>query len=1137
MTPIPRHEALASARLRAGSRATRSPRARAAASAGGAADFEDHSGPGRGSILSWQPHPRDRPPQGDQDATDDPAAPSDPPSVRTAAAAIPPQYQAALDDFSRRWLLGEVPDVETYLQQLPLLEPDLVVELIYREYCLAEIDQRGPDPAFYLARFPQYRPRLSKLLAVHEVDDGEPQGPGTGSPAGATVSHEAGQEIGPYLLRRELGRGASARVFLAEEMDLENRLVVVKLTTRPTLEPWLLARVSHPHIVEILSYAIVDDGDCQLICMPFLGGATLSAVLARRREEAGRGGGRGVLLRDLDTVAAPEYTGTNPASPARELLGRLSDDHALAWITARLAEGLDHASSQKVIHGDIKPSNILLAADGMPMLLDFNLAQDWSPRDSSRPPEDPGGTLAYMPPERLREIALARSAPCPAGAALRANPSDEASHRGDIYALGMVLLEAITGSAPPPVRFDAPAEAAPRRSPRELASEFADFRERGASAVIGAAQAAGRRPIPPALRAVLVRCLAARPAERYGRALELAEDLNRWRAGKPLAYASEPFWTSTVARVLRQRSKLLAAAALALAVGLLTTAFLANYSRATLQALALHKLARHLDDPELPAFQVHRPGSPRLHDPEDPQVLTIAIRALKDYDVLGNRDWRQVPEFQNLPREDRADLELFLMEQALRFCKPLADRARSPHDRQWALVLLDNLETDPPLRALAELRLRLARDPEPSPRRTSVRETPADRVPRPAPISPALDDYLLGVSAELENGAALQGTDRALAHYQAVLRRSPDSFWAHYRSAVVCFSLKRWSEAANHLEECVRRRPRNAILHGQLAAGLTKAGLLDRAVDECDRALELAPELGEFYRSRAFARARSGLTDGLEQDLDRFELLSRSLARTYFHSPPAQELGDPRSAAVAASRRVLDLDSSPRFVAPPDDPLLEPDRLDAQELKSRALLATTISQAGADAVREAAAPGRSANRSPKTRALALAARELDKILALEPGHVPARLVRMSQSLEEGRFAEARQDLDLALIAPDLKDLLHKDPEYARFLGIATYRLARRGLVDSAVNLGRKLVTLSGEVGLPRGQAYYYLARARAIAARSDPEQISEAAENLHYAVLAHPRFREWYRGDREFDPVRTRIDAALQRLADYATSY
>src|SRR5207237_4154266 len=125
-----------------------------------------------------------------------------------------------------------------------------------------------------------------------------------------------------------------------------------------------------------------------------------------------------------------------PRSPERTLdrLCGLSYIRAAAWLVAQLAQGLQHAHERGVLHRDIKPSNILVAADGQPLLLDFNLAQDQhvDPTQATL-----GGTVAYMAPEHLRALS-ARSAAL-------ARQVDE---RSDIYSLGMVLYEMLAGPRP-----------------------------------------------------------------------------------------------------------------------------------------------------------------------------------------------------------------------------------------------------------------------------------------------------------------------------------------------------------------------------------------------------------------------------------------------------------------------------------------------------------------------------------------------------------------------------------------------------------------------------------------------------------------------------------------------------------------
>src|SRR5512135_1163751 len=237
--------------------------------------------------------------------------------------------EALLTEFTERWERDEAPSAEEYLGRLTPDRSSDAVELIYHAYCLAE----------YVRRFPGQSESLGRLFGLHGALDSVQLRLWTEPVDWPKV----GDEIGPYQLLRELGRGGFGRVFLAEQADLDSRLVVVKVSTRVTPEPRLLARARHSHIVEVLWHGLVDDGTFQLIAMPFLGGATLAAVLAERRRRGERPTSGRDLLADLDRVSATEYPTASLARPAREILEGLCYPKAVAWIVARLAEALDHA--------------------------------------------------------------------------------------------------------------------------------------------------------------------------------------------------------------------------------------------------------------------------------------------------------------------------------------------------------------------------------------------------------------------------------------------------------------------------------------------------------------------------------------------------------------------------------------------------------------------------------------------------------------------------------------------------------------------------------------------------------------------------------------------------------------------------
>ncbi len=1113
-----------------------------------------------------------------------------------AAASWRPELPPVVHEFTAAWERGDSPEIGRYLDRIDPGDVQGAVDLIYRAYCLAEADGRAVAPEAFVDRFPRYGEPLRRLLRLHGACSpsliGRLFGPtpvSAGAGAEPPALPRAGDSIGPYVLRRELGHGSFARVFLAEQADLEDRLVVVKVATRLTREPWLLARARHAHIVEIVSHAVVDDA-FQLICMPFWGGATLADVLNARGRSRGqrpaeaRGGWRRVrpetgadLLAALDEVAAPEYPSVHPARPAREVIAPLRYDRAAAWVVARLAEALDHAAGREVIHGDVKPSNILLSADGSPMLLDFNLAREEAPGDAAAGRGgDAGGTLAYMAPERLRAIAMAcevrpatsEAAGPPTGPA-DAPPAGRAAHVADLYSLGIVLLETLCGRPATEAAIPAPRDGDDGTTVRparlgSAARAYAAARSRPAAALIGDVEAASGRPIAPALRSILGRCLDPDPDRRYRRAIELAEDLDRWRTDRPFAYADEPFWGQTVPRALRVRRRPLVAASVALmAVGLSVAALLLLGSNRLLQkdfqTMARGSVARRWDDPDGGAFLRFQryPGMP-AREPDDPRELSVARRVLVDYHILdpgdspARGDWRQGDGVRYLPPSEREDLELWLMERAYRYARLLEERPDSPDSWRKAVAILERVGQDRPIRAFDPMRQRLAArlnraadtissgtaKTAVGPRGTSQLAVSSDpgrdarvarvtgQEARATKSTPAwLDEHMLGFAAEGEpepepvrggtttdpgtSGMAFDRRatlKRALGHYRRVTALRPDSFWAHYRAAAACFGLGRTAEAVDHLHRCLDARPGNSVVRMTLASCLVD---LQRPADGlafCDQALTLAPAHAELYRTRAFARAASGQVGGLEEDIRSYEMFSRVLPQASWTDGGLHPFGDD---AGGGTSRIAD--AVGRWIDPP--------------------------RAGGRRVAPAADPGEVAVRSAladslfKAQLVRLAASELDKILVIDPVHADARIKRAHLAVQEGRFDDARNELAAVRDDPGVEDQLRAAPDALSHLFVITYRdllAGRNGEAREAAEFARDMaIALRRDVG----RAHFNLARVYAVLAASEPGLARDAAAQLLRAFVAHPDYRGWYRDDRRwFDPVRVSIESELARM-------
>jgi len=1058
------------------------------------------------------------------------------------------ERSSVLDELTAAWERGERPQLETYLERLSPADREGAVALIYRHFCLVEAAGGNPDSDVYQERFPRYQDALKRLLHLHAECPSSLLDRWVDANSDQVEMPAVGDSIGPYSLRRELGRGSFARVYLANQTDLEDRLVVVKVSTRATREPWLLARVRHAHIVEIFSHATVDDGAFQLICMPFWGGATLAAVLGTRWDTRNRPALGRELLADLDSVAAPEYPVDNPSRPAREIISRMTYGQAVAWIVARLAEALDHAFRRGVAHGDVKPSNILLSADGNPMLLDFNLARDWAAAGIDANLADPGGTLAYMAPERLRDLAPSNRSTNGAGLGCLvaephsgspdrvsseetrgSNSADPRPHLGDIYSLGMVLIEALNGRLPEQVAIPG-GRASSRRFASLKSAALTCAVARSGSPVnwIRKSLASAGYPSSSGLHSILQRCLDPDPLKRYRRGWDLAQDLDRWRTDKPLAFAPEPLWSQALPRWVRRRRRLLAACGATLFVGMCVMFIATRWSNRILQKMPLWKYELYLDDPA--DYRFRRPSAAVRHDPKlpappnqvsepnDPREILTAVRTLREYGVFASGAWRLRDDVSLLPKADREDLELWLMEQAYRYCRALIDQTGSRADRSHALMILDHAAGSLATPAVTALRLRLQTNLEnraflPIANTSDPRWRTSASTRAPA----WLDEYLLGVAAEYDSDPEAAATE-ALGHYHNMLEVRPVSYWGHYRAAAVCYRLGRNAEAETHLRHCLKRRPENAALRGQLAACLALTNQPDEAMRECDQALEGAPELAGLFQNRAYIRALSGKIEGIAEDIEHFELLSHILPRTFWgrRSPtPRDPTGEP-------PLPVLDFPGSSRFGAVPADWVAELEvepgvaDIDSEELNARLTIAQQIREAGD---------------------IELAMVELTKALVIDPDHLAARMERALLAIKLGRFDDVRSDLDRIMAHPRLIAYLAEHPNFISCFYSASSEYLSLGKVEEGRALARRTLDLAITARLPRGRCHYILARAYAMSSSIKPQLIDEAAKQLQHAFIAKADYyRPLYESDTAFDSVRMKINLYITLRTESETS-
>jgi serine/threonine protein kinase/tetratricopeptide (TPR) repeat protein/TolB-like protein len=381
---------------------------------------------------------------------------------------------------------------------------------------------------------PGLRASVEELLAAHAMSTSFLEEPLITQIDFDEAEPNLGRKLGPYVIEEAIGRGGMGTVYVARRVDEEfERRVAIKMIRRGMdsdvvirrfrHERQILASLNHPNIAALFDGGTTSDG------LPYF---------------------------------VMEYVSGLP-------IDRYADEHRLTT-TARIElclpvlDAVQHAHDRLVVHRDIKPTNVMVTADGHPKLLDFGIAKILDPEFDQPSTFTSLGrpmTPEYASPEQLRGDSLAAAS--------------------DVYSLGLLLYELLTGRRPYRLTTRTPEEIArvvaeqdPERPSAAVDRVESDWLDDDPTEAVTAetisltrdgSPALLRRRLSGTLDEILLKALRKEPEQRYASVAALAGDLRRYLAEQPVALSWEGR-RYRARRMLRRHRTAVATAALVLVV-------------------------------------------------------------------------------------------------------------------------------------------------------------------------------------------------------------------------------------------------------------------------------------------------------------------------------------------------------------------------------------------------------------------------------------------------------------------------------------------------------------------------------------------------------------------------------------------